>query len=69
MQLTVLIFQLPFCRSKEVSVFYCDVLPVMRLACADTQVHEATLFVVGVSVLTIPFLLVTLSYVFIVAAS
>ncbi|XP_075403693.1 olfactory receptor 10V1-like [Tenrec ecaudatus] len=68
MQLTVLIFQLPFCSSKEISLFYCDVLPVMRLACADTRVHEATLFVVSITVLTIPFLLISLSYVFIVAA-
>ncbi|XP_006215003.2 olfactory receptor 10V1-like [Vicugna pacos] len=68
LQLTVLIFRLPFCSSKEVGMFYCDVLPVMRLACADTRVHEATLFVVGVAVLTIPFLLIALSYVFIVAA-
>uniref|UniRef100_M3YT24 Olfactory receptor n=1 Tax=Mustela putorius furo TaxID=9669 RepID=M3YT24_MUSPF len=67
MQLTVLIFQLPFCSSKEISLFYCDILPVMRLACADTWVHEVTLFVVSVTVLTIPFLLITLSYVFIVA--
>uniref|UniRef100_A0A8C2RTB4 Syntaxin-3 n=1 Tax=Capra hircus TaxID=9925 RepID=A0A8C2RTB4_CAPHI len=44
-QLTVLIFRLPFCGSKEIGVFYCDVLPVMRLACADTRVHKATLFV------------------------
>ncbi|XP_076970952.1 olfactory receptor 10V1-like [Tamandua tetradactyla] len=68
MPLTVLIFQLPFCSSKEISLFYCDVLPVLRLACADTRVHEATLFVVSITVLTIPFLLITLSYVFIVAA-
>ena len=66
MQLTVLIFRLPFCSSKEISLFYCDVIPVMGLACADTHVHEATLFVVSVIVLTIPFLLITLSYVFIV---
>ncbi|XP_007954652.1 olfactory receptor 10V1-like [Orycteropus afer afer] len=65
--LTVLIFQLPFCSSKEISLFYCDVLPVIRLACADTWVHEATVFVVSITVLTIPFLLITLSYVFIVA--
>ncbi|XP_055989553.1 olfactory receptor 10V1-like [Sorex fumeus] len=67
-QLTVLIFQLPFCSSKEIGMFYCDVLPVMRMACADTRVHEATLFVVSIIVLTIPFLLITLSYVFIVTA-
>ncbi|XP_066108942.1 olfactory receptor 10V1-like [Saccopteryx bilineata] len=67
MQLTVLIFQLPFC-SKEISLFYCDVLPVLRLACVDAGVHEAALFVVSVTVLTVPFLLITLSYGFIVAA-
>ncbi|XP_004620860.2 olfactory receptor 10V1-like [Sorex araneus] len=67
-QLTVLIFQLPFCSSQEISMFYCDVLPVMRMACADTRVHEATLFVACIIVLTIPFLLIALSYVFIVAA-
>ncbi|XP_006899916.1 PREDICTED: olfactory receptor 10V1-like [Elephantulus edwardii] len=67
-QLTVLIFQLPFCRSREISLFYCDTLSVMRVACADTRVPEATLFVFSVTVLTIPFLLISLSYVFIVAA-
>ncbi|XDB57405.1 hypothetical protein AB1E18_010850 [Capra hircus] len=67
-QLTVPIFRLPFCGSKEIGVFYCDVLPVMRLACADTRVHKATLFVVSVAVLALPFLLITLSYVFIAAA-
>ncbi|XP_075404160.1 olfactory receptor 10V1-like [Tenrec ecaudatus] len=68
LQLTVLIFQLPFCRSKEISLFYCDTLPVMRVACADTRVQEATVFVVSITVLTIPFLLISLSYAFIVAA-
>ncbi|KAM6158182.1 olfactory receptor 10V1-like [Rhynchocyon petersi] len=68
MQVTVLIFQLPFCRSKEISLFYCDTLPVMRAACADTRVQEATVFVVSVTVLTVPLLLITLSYVFIVVA-
>ncbi|XP_040115388.1 olfactory receptor 10V1-like [Oryx dammah] len=67
-QLTVLIFRLPFCSGKEIGTFYCDVLPVMRLACADTRVHEATLFVVSVAVLTLLFLLITLSSIFITAA-
>ncbi|XP_004715075.1 olfactory receptor 10V1-like [Echinops telfairi] len=68
LQLTVLIFQLPFCKSKEINLFYCDTLLVMRVACADTRVQEATLFVVSITVLAIPFLLISLSYVFIVAA-
>ncbi|XP_024054293.1 olfactory receptor 10V1-like [Terrapene carolina triunguis] len=68
LQLTILLFHLPFCGTNEINHFYCDVLPVLRLACADTQIHQATLFVVSVIVLTIPFLLICISYVFIVAA-
>uniref|UniRef100_A0A384CC37 Olfactory receptor 10V1-like n=1 Tax=Ursus maritimus TaxID=29073 RepID=A0A384CC37_URSMA len=61
----ILLAVMAYDSSKEISLFYCDVLPVMRLACADTWVHEATLFVVSITVLTVPFLLITLSYVFI----
>uniref|UniRef100_A0A8C3XNI5 Olfactory receptor n=1 Tax=Chelydra serpentina TaxID=8475 RepID=A0A8C3XNI5_CHESE len=68
LQWTILLFHLPFCGTNEINHFYCDVLPVLRLACADTQIHQATVFVVSVIVLTIPFLLICISYVFIVAA-
>ncbi|XP_044870345.1 olfactory receptor 10V1-like [Mauremys mutica] len=68
LQLTILLFHLPFCGTNEINHFYCDVLPVLRLACADTQIHQAIIFVVSVIVLTIPFLLICISYVFIVAA-
>ncbi|KAM9149020.1 olfactory receptor 10V1-like [Pangshura tecta] len=68
LQLTILLFHLPFCGTNEINHFYCDVLPVLQLACADTQIHQATIFVVSVIVLTIPFLLICISYVFIVAA-
>ncbi|XP_053880736.1 olfactory receptor 10V1-like [Malaclemys terrapin pileata] len=68
LQLTILLFHLPFCGTNEINHFYCDVLPVLQLACANTQIHQATLFVVSVIVLTIPFLLICISYVFIVAA-
>uniref|UniRef100_A0A674IZL1 Olfactory receptor n=1 Tax=Terrapene triunguis TaxID=2587831 RepID=A0A674IZL1_9SAUR len=48
--------------------FFCDIPAVLRLACTNTRVHQAALFIVSVTVLTIPFLLICLSYVFIVAA-
>ncbi|XP_078004437.1 olfactory receptor 10Q1 [Phascolarctos cinereus] len=66
LQLTALIFTLPFCgHHQEINHFLCDVPPVLRLACADTQVHQAVLYVVGILVLTVPFLLICISYVFI----
>ncbi|XP_062974451.1 olfactory receptor 10Q1-like [Elgaria multicarinata webbii] len=69
LELTVLIFTLPFCgHQPQINHFLCDVPPVLRLACADTHLHQTVLFSVGVIVLTIPFLLICISYVYIVAA-
>ncbi|XP_021485475.1 olfactory receptor 10Q1-like [Meriones unguiculatus] len=66
LQLTALIFTLPFCgHHREINHFLCDVPPVLRLACADIHVHQAVLYVVGILVLTVPFLLICISYVFI----
>lgn len=69
LQLTSLIFTLPFCgHRREINHFLCDVPPVLRLACADIRVHQAVLYVVGILVLTVPFLLICVSYVFIASA-
>ncbi|XP_006900520.1 PREDICTED: olfactory receptor 10Q1-like [Elephantulus edwardii] len=69
LQLTALIFTLPFCgRRREINHFLCDVPPVLRLACADIHVHQAVLYVVGILVLTVPFVLICVSYVFITLA-
>ncbi|XP_049636773.1 olfactory receptor 10Q1 [Suncus etruscus] len=69
LQLTTLIFTLPFCgHRRQINHFLCDVPPVLRLACADTRVHQAVLYVVGILVLTLPFLLICISYVFIAFA-
>uniref|UniRef100_A0A8D2CUR0 Olfactory receptor n=1 Tax=Sciurus vulgaris TaxID=55149 RepID=A0A8D2CUR0_SCIVU len=46
LQLTVLIFHLPFCGHNRITHFYCDVLPILRLACGDTQMQEAMIFIV-----------------------
>ncbi|XP_070603003.1 olfactory receptor 10Q1-like [Erythrolamprus reginae] len=69
LQLTALIFNLPFCGYQpKINHFLCDVPPVLKLACADTHLHQTALYGVGIMVLTIPFLLICISYVYIVAA-
>ncbi|XP_066476153.1 olfactory receptor 10V1-like [Tiliqua scincoides] len=68
LQLTILIFRLPFCGSNEIKHFFCDIPVILKLACGDTHIHQAALFIVSVIVLTIPFLLICISYVFIVVA-
>uniref|UniRef100_A0A452FYK8 Olfactory receptor n=1 Tax=Capra hircus TaxID=9925 RepID=A0A452FYK8_CAPHI len=69
LQLTSLIFTLPFCgHLRKINHFLCDVPPVLRLACADIRVHQAVLCAVGSLVLTVPFLLISVSYVLIGSA-
>ncbi|XP_072494354.1 olfactory receptor 10Q1-like [Notamacropus eugenii] len=64
--LTLLVFTLPFCgHLSEIHHFFCEVPPVLQLACADTHVPRAVLYVISMIVLTAPFLIICISYVFI----
>lgn len=67
-QLSILILCLPFCGNNEISHFFCDFPAVLKLACSDTQVHQVTLFIISAIILTVPFILVCISYFFIVMA-
>ncbi|XP_032622507.2 olfactory receptor 10V1-like [Chelonoidis abingdonii] len=67
LQFTVLLFHLPFCGTNEIKHFYCDVLPVLQLACGNTKNLEAIIFAATIITLATPFLLICISYVFIVA--
>ncbi|XP_055964705.1 olfactory receptor 10V1-like [Sorex fumeus] len=66
--LTTLIFLLPFCNSREINHFFCDIPAVLFLACSDTRTNEIAVFIVCLLILLIPFLLILLSYAFIIAA-
>ncbi|XP_069410719.1 olfactory receptor 10AG1-like [Ovis canadensis] len=61
--LTYQIFSLPFCSSNQLNHFFCDVPPVLKLACGDTLLTETLVYVVAVLVVTVPFMLILGSYV------
>ncbi|KAM9003071.1 putative olfactory receptor 10J6 [Sarcophilus harrisii] len=61
------IFSLPFCEA-EVAHFYCDILPMMKLACIDTTINEIINFVVSLEVILVPMGLVFISYILIISA-
>ncbi|XP_006902363.1 PREDICTED: olfactory receptor 10AG1-like [Elephantulus edwardii] len=64
---TYLIFSLPFCGPNQLDHFFCDIPPVLKLACGNTFVIEMLIYVVAVLVVTIPFMLILGSYVKIIS--
>uniref|UniRef100_A0A5F8GVB0 Olfactory receptor 10J1-like n=1 Tax=Monodelphis domestica TaxID=13616 RepID=A0A5F8GVB0_MONDO len=61
------IFNLPFCGT-EVAHFYCDIRPVMKLACIDTTINEIISFVISSLVILVPMGLVFISYILIISS-
>ncbi|KAM9769020.1 olfactory receptor 1S1-like [Dama dama] len=59
---TLLLLRSVFCDGHALPHFFCDLAPLLRLSCSDTAVNELVLFVVGSSVVTLPFALILVSY-------
>ncbi|XP_074120886.1 olfactory receptor 10R2-like [Sminthopsis crassicaudata] len=60
-----LIFNLPFCNSNKVNHYFCDISPVIRLACTNSETREFVIFILGALVLLIPFFFICISYLYI----
>ncbi|XP_068121363.1 olfactory receptor 12D1-like [Hyperolius riggenbachi] len=56
---------LPFCSKNKVKHFFCDVKPVIKLACKDISVNEITMTIVSGFVSMSTFSLTLLSYCYI----
>ncbi|XP_054419691.1 olfactory receptor 5G3-like [Pteronotus mesoamericanus] len=61
-------FCLPFCGPNVVNHFFCDILPVLSLACADTWSNRLVLFIMAGAIVVFSGLIITVSYVFILLA-
>ncbi|XP_012512331.1 PREDICTED: olfactory receptor 10AG1 [Propithecus coquereli] len=59
---TCQIFFLPFCGSNTINHFFCDIPPVLKLACGDTFVNEIAVYIDAVVFIMVPFLLIVVSY-------
>ncbi|XP_069486098.1 olfactory receptor 5AR1-like [Ambystoma mexicanum] len=60
-------FSLTFCGPNEISHFYCDVPPLLKLSCSDTMICEIVLFTVGGGIQVGSFLVVFISYTYIIS--
>ncbi|KAM5310518.1 olfactory receptor 1P1-like [Glossophaga mutica] len=65
---TFLIFRLSFCSQKIIPDFFCDLGPLMKVSCSDTQVNQLVLLFLGGAVILIPFMLILVSYIHIFLA-
>ncbi|XP_067386239.1 olfactory receptor 10D3-like [Emydura macquarii macquarii] len=61
--LTSLIFTLPYCGPNLVDYFFCDIFPVVKLACADTYIIETVSFSNNGMVPMTCFFLILMSYI------
>ncbi|XP_066110796.1 olfactory receptor 2S2 [Saccopteryx bilineata] len=64
---TTLTAQLPFCGDNIINHFTCEILAVLKLACADISINVISMGVTNVIFLGIPVLFISFSYVFIIA--
>ncbi|KAE8587939.1 hypothetical protein XENTR_v10022209 [Xenopus tropicalis] len=65
---TILTASLSFCRSREVSHFFCDMPPLLKISCSDTTLNEIVILSLGGVVAGASFLLTVISYIYIISA-
>jgi olfactory receptor len=65
---TLLLIQLVFCDRNTLPHFFCDLASLIKLSCSDAMINELVLFIVGISVIILPFALILFSYICIIRA-
>ncbi|XP_004869965.1 olfactory receptor 10AG1 [Heterocephalus glaber] len=59
---TCQIFSLHFCKSNQIPHFFCDIPPILKLACGDTSAHEVSVYVVVMLFAAVSFMVILGSY-------
>ncbi|XP_068942002.1 olfactory receptor 1f45-like [Petaurus breviceps papuanus] len=65
---TALLARLTFCSNHALPYFFCDIHPLLHLACSDTSLNYMMVIFEGGSVIILPALCILASYIFIGAA-
>ncbi|XP_053555849.1 olfactory receptor 13G1-like [Bombina bombina] len=63
---TYFTFRLPYCDDNKINHFFCEIMPLLKLACADTYWNEIVIIISDVILGMFCFLLTCTSYVFII---
>ncbi|XP_028637820.1 olfactory receptor 2AG1-like [Grammomys surdaster] len=62
---TIHTMQYPFCKSHKIRHLFCEIPPLLKLACADTSKYELMVYVMGVAFLIPPLAAIMASYILI----
>ncbi|XP_029431464.1 olfactory receptor 13G1-like [Rhinatrema bivittatum] len=65
---TSLILKLKFCQHNILDHFYCEITPVLKVACSDTYINNAVVILADVLTGMVCFLLTVISYTYIILA-
>ncbi|XP_071467872.1 olfactory receptor 2T27 [Marmota flaviventris] len=60
--LTPVTMQFPFCASRAINHFFCEVPALLKLSCRDTSAYETAMYVCCILMLLIPFSVISASY-------
>lgn len=60
--LTPITMQFPFCSSREINHFFCEVPALLKLSCTDTSAYETSMYICCIMMLLIPFSVISASY-------
>ncbi|XP_027697101.1 olfactory receptor 2A1/2A42-like [Vombatus ursinus] len=58
----LLLLRLPFCGPQEINHFFCEILSVLKLACADIWLNKMVIFAACVFILVGPLCFILISY-------
>ncbi|KAG9465378.1 hypothetical protein GDO78_018417 [Eleutherodactylus coqui] len=58
--------QFPFCKSHVIDHLFCDLVPLLQLACGDTSFLESVMLMEGGSMLILALIFTCISYIFII---
>ncbi|XP_072483792.1 olfactory receptor 10AG1-like [Notamacropus eugenii] len=60
---TCQLFSLSFCGSNKLNYAFCDIPPLLKLACGDTSLNELSVYAGATIFITVPSLLIFWSYI------
>ncbi|XP_004480159.2 olfactory receptor 1f45-like [Dasypus novemcinctus] len=65
---TLLVTRLSFCGPNVIPHFFCDLVPLLKLACSSTYINDLVLILVAGTLLIGPFACILISYFYIIFA-